>query len=78
MKNNNFASSSIISDFYDDKINKNPLNKYNYFGETMYSKRFYLNKDFRTIYNEETIDEKKEKYKKNLFSNLNIMLNSNI
>ena len=44
----------------------------------MYSKRFYLNKDFRTIYNEETIDEKKEKYKKNLFSNLNIMLNSNI
>jgi len=78
MKNNNFASSSIISDFYDDKINKNLLNKYNYFGETMYSKRFYLNKDFRTIYNEETIDEKKEKYKKNLFSNLNIMLNSNI
>ena len=44
----------------------------------MYSKRFYLNKNFRTIYDEETIDEKKEKYTKNLFSNLNIMINSKI
>ena len=78
MKNNNFAYSSIITEFYDDKIKKNSLDKYYCFGDTMYSKRFYLNKNFRTIYDEETIDEKKEKYTKNLFSNLNIMLNSKI
>ena len=78
MKNNNFAYSNIITEFYDDKIKKNSLDKYYCFGDTMYSKRFYLNKNFRTIYDEETIDEKKEKYTKNLFSNLNIMINSKV
>ena len=78
-KNNktNIISYSINTDFSDDNLYRknNGSDKYSSFRGTMYSKKFYLDSNFKTIYDEQTQENKK---RKNMFSNLNIMLNSKI
>jgi hypothetical protein len=78
-KNNktNVISYSINTDFSDDNLYRknNGSDKYSSFRGTMYSKKFYLDSNFKTIYDEQTQENKK---RKNIFSNLNIILNSKI
>ena len=76
---NNIIANSLISNISEDKINKTKSERYINFKGTINSKKFYLDKNFKSLYDDEANkDSKKHNFSSSLFSNLNIMLNTKI
>ena len=67
MKNNNFAYSSIITEFYDDKIKKNPLDKYYCFCVLCIVKDFILIKILELFMMKKLLMKKKKNIQKIFF-----------